>query len=136
MGVTHIFRGKEHLTNALRQSYLYKHLGWEYPEATHYGRLKAIGFSLSKSAMVKQLEEGKVDSYSDPRLPTLAALRRRGYSPNTLRRIVYEMGPRPVDATLSWDNINATDRKEIDRTAHRYSFLPSPIALDVFGNLH
>ncbi len=136
MGVTHIFRGKEHLTNALRQSYLYNHLGWEYPDATHYGRLKAIGFSLSKSAMVKLLEEGKVDSYSDPRLPTLAALRRRGYSPNSLRRIVYELGPRPVDATLSWDNINATDRKEIDRAAHRYSFLPRPIALDVFGVPH
>jgi glutamyl-tRNA synthetase len=131
MGVTHIFRGKEHLTNALRQGYLYKHLGWTYPEAIHYGRLKAVGFSLSKSLMVKELEEGKVDSYSDPRLPTLSALRRRGYSPNSLRKIVYEIGPRPVDATLSWDNINAVDRKEIDRTAHRYSFVPDPVLVEV-----
>lgn len=133
MSVTHILRGKEHLTNALRQSYLYKHMGWDYPEAIHYGRLKAVGFSLSKSLMVKELEEGKVESYSDPRLPTLASLRRRGYSPNSLRKIVYEMGPRPVDATLSWDNINAADRKEIDRTANRYSFLPSPVVLNVTG---
>ena len=133
MSVTHIFRGKEHLTNALRQSYLYKHLGWDYPEAIHYGRLKAVGFSLSKSLMVKELEEGKVESYSDPRLPTLAALRRRGYSPNSLRKIVYEIGPRPVDATLSWDNINATDRKEIDWNAKRFNFLPEPIILNVIG---
>jgi glutamyl-tRNA synthetase len=133
MSVTHIFRGKEHLTNAIRQSYLYKALGWTYPEAIHYGRLKAVGFSLSKSLMVKQLEEGEVKSYSDPRLPTLAALRRRGYSPNSLRKIVYEIGPRPVDATLSWDNINATDRKEIDREAHRYNFVLNPIMLDVSG---
>ncbi len=131
MSVTHIFRGKEHLTNVLRQSYLYKHLGWEYPEAIHFGRLKTVGFSLSKSLMVKQLEEGKVEGYSDPRLPTLSALRRRGYSPNSLRKIVYELGPRPVDATLSWDNINATDRKEIDRIAHRYSFVPDPLLLEV-----
>ena len=133
MSISHIFRGKEHLTNALRQGYLYKHLGWTYPEAIHYGRLKAIDFSLSKSLMVKQLEEGLVTSYSDPRLPTLAALRRRGYSPRSLRKIVYEMGARPVDATLSWDNINATDRKEIDREAHRYNFIPDPFRLEISG---
>src|SRR5438552_3713251 len=33
MGVTHIIRGKEHLTNAVRQTFLYKHMGWSYPEA-------------------------------------------------------------------------------------------------------
>jgi glutamyl-tRNA synthetase len=131
MSVTHIFRGKEHLTNSLRQDYLYQHLGWSYPYAVHYGRLKTLGFSLSKSLMVRQLDEGLVEGYSDPRLPTLAALRRRGYSPNSLRRIVYEMGPRPVDATLSWDNINAMDRKEVDGIAHRYNFVPNPIRLEV-----
>ncbi|OLE75573.1 glutamate--tRNA ligase [archaeon 13_1_20CM_2_54_9] len=133
LGVTHIFRGKEHLTNAFRQGYVYKYLEWKYPEAIHYGRLKAVGFTLSKSVMVKQLETGEVKDYSDPRLPTLAALRRRGYSPNTLRKIVHEMGPRPVDATLSWDNINAADRKEVDRIAHRYNFLVDPVPLDVTG---
>ena len=131
MSVTHIFRGKEHLTNALRQTYLYKYLGWSYPEAMEFGRLKTVGFSLSKSLMVKELEEGKVEGYSDPRLPTLSALRRRGYSPNTFRRIVHEMGPRPVDATLSWDNVNSFDRKEIDRVAHRYNFVPDPVLMKV-----
>src|SRR2546426_9471827 len=133
LGVTPIVRGKEQLTNAFRQGYVYKYLEWKYPEAIHYGRLKAVGFTLSKSVMVKQLETGQVEGYSDPRLPTLAALRRRGYSPNTLRKIVHEMGPRPVDATLSWDNINAADRKEVDRIAHRYNFLVDPVALDVTG---
>src|SRR5207247_3532490 len=69
----------------------------------------------------------------DPRLPTLAALRRRGYVPSALRKIVYEMGPRPVDATLSWDNVNATNRKEIDKIAHRYSFIANPIRITVSG---
>src|SRR5207247_4882875 len=69
----------------------------------------------------------------DPRLPTLAALRRRGYVPSALRKIVYEMGPRPVDATLSWDNVNATNRKEIDKIAHRYSFIANPITITVSG---
>src|SRR2546426_2762996 len=133
LGVSHVIRGKEHLTNAPRTEYLYKALGWEIQEYVHYGRLKTTDIKLSKSLMVKEIEEGLVDGYSDPRLPTLAALRRRGYSPNTLRKIVHEMGPRPVDATLSWDNINAADRKEVDRIAHRYNFLVDPVPLDVTG---
>src|SRR5436309_2201628 len=131
LGVSHVIRGKEHLTNALRQTFLYKHMGWSYPEAIEYGRLKLIGFKLSKSEMVKELEEGLVDGFDDPRIPTIASLRRRGYSPGALRKIVHEMGARPVDATLSWDNINATNRKEIDKLAHRYNFIPNPIPMDV-----
>ncbi len=131
MGVTHIIRGKEHLTNAVRQTFLYKHMGWSYPESIEYGRLKMIGFKLSKSEMVKELEEGLVKGFDDPRLPTIAALKRRGYSPEALRKVVHEMGARPVDATLSWDNINATNRKEIDKLAHRYNFVPNPIRIDV-----
>ncbi len=130
-GVTHVFRGKEHLASEVRQTYLYHHLGWDYPEAVQYGRFKTTDIKLSKSLMVKEVNEGLVDGYSDPRLPTLSALRRRGYAAGALRRIVYEVGPRPVDVTLSWDNINAANRKEIDKIANRYSFIPNPIILNV-----
>lgn len=133
LGVSHVIRGKEHLANAPRTEYLYRALGWEIQEYVHYGRLKTTDIKLSKSLMVKEIEEGLVDSYSDPRLPTLVALRRRGYVPSALRKIVYEMGPRPVDATLSWDNVNATNRKEIDKLAHRYSFIANPITISVSG---
>jgi glutamyl-tRNA synthetase len=43
------------------------------------------------------------------------------------------MGPRPVDATLSWENVNATNRKEIDKIAHRYSFIANPVTIRVSG---
>ena len=133
LGASHIIRGKEHLTNAVRSEFLYKALGWKIQDFVHYGRLKATDIKLSKSLMVKEIEEGMVDGYADPRLPTLAALRRRGYVPGALRKIVYEIGPRPVDATLSWDNVNATNRKEIDKIAHRYSFVSNPISITVTG---
>jgi glutamyl-tRNA synthetase len=133
LGVSHVIRGKEHLTNAPRTEYLYKAMSWNIQEYVHYGRLKTTDIKLSKSLMVKEIEEGLVDGYSDPRLPTLAALRRRGYVPGALRKIVYEIGPRPVDATLSWDNVNATNRKEIDKVAHRYSFIANPITITVSG---
>ncbi|MBS7622701.1 glutamate--tRNA ligase [Candidatus Bathyarchaeota archaeon] len=133
MGITHIIRGKEHLTNMTRQLYMYKHLSWEYPETIHYGRLKIEGATLSKSRILRMLSEGEVRSLDDPRLATLAALRRRGITPEALRSLVIEVGPRPVDATLAWENIYAVNRKIIDPIANRYFFVHEPVELLVEG---
>jgi len=133
LGITHVIRGKEHLTNMARQIYMYKHLGWEYPDAVHYGRLKVEGMELSKSKLMKGLESGEYKDVDDPRLGTLAALRRRGYSPETIRQLIWDVGPKPVDVTVSWDNINAINRKIIDPTSHRYFFVPDPIRTRING---
>ncbi len=133
MEISHVIRGKEHLTNMERQKYLYKHLGWRYPEAIHYGRLHLIGVELSKSKMMRSLEEGVYKDLSDPRLGTLMALRRRGISPQALRSVIYEVGPRPVDATISWENIYAANRKIIDPKARRFFFIGEPLPVAVSG---
>jgi glutamyl-tRNA synthetase len=133
LGITHVLRGKEHLTNMARQRFLYQHLSWIYPEAVHFGRLKVEGMNLSKSRMTKALEAGEYRGVDDPRLGTLAALRRRGFSPEAIRQLMWEVGPKPVDVTISWDNINAINRKIIDPTSPRYYFVPDPITTAVGG---
>jgi glutamyl-tRNA synthetase len=133
LGITHILRGKEHLTNMARQLFLYQHVGWTYPEAVHFGRLKIQGMNLSKSRMMKGLELGEYKSVDDPRLGTLAALRRRGFNPEAIRQLMWEVGPKPIDVTISWDNLNAINRKIIDPTSHRYFFVPDPITAEVTG---
>ncbi len=133
LGITHVIRGKEHLTNMARQIYMYKHLVWDYPDAVHYGRLKVEGMTLSKSKLMKGLELGEFAGIDDPRLGTLAALRRRGYSPEAIRQLIWDVGPKPVDVTISWDNINALNRKIIDPTSHRYFYVPDPIRTKVSG---
>jgi glutamyl-tRNA synthetase len=133
LGITHVMRGKEHVTNMARQLFLYKYLGWTYPDAVHFGRLKIEGMNLSKSRMVKALEAGEYHGVDDPRLGTLAAIRRRGYSPESIRQLMWEVGPKPVDVTISWDNINAINRKIIDPTSHRYYFTPDPITTSISG---
>jgi glutamyl-tRNA synthetase len=133
LGITHVIRGKEHLTNMARQIYMYKHLGWKYPDAVHYGRLKVEGMELSKSKLMKGVESGEYKGVDDPRLGTLAALRRRGFSPEAIRQLIWDVGPKPVDVTISWDNINALDRKIIDPTSHRYYFVPDPIRTSISG---
>lgn len=131
--ITHVIRGKEHLTNMARQLYLYEHMGWKYPDDVHYGRLKVEGMELSKSKLMKTLETGEVSGVDDPRLGTLAALRRRGYSPEALRKLIWDVGPKPVDVTVSWDNMNSLNRKIIDPSSPRYYFVPNPIKARVSG---
>jgi len=133
LGITHVIRGKEHLTNMARQLYLYDHLGWKYPDAVHYGRLKVEGMNLSKSKMMKALDTGEITGIDDPRLGTLAALRRRGFLEETIRKMIWEVGPKPVDVTISWDNIDSLNRKLIDPIAHRFFFVPKPEPIKISG---
>jgi glutamyl-tRNA synthetase len=127
MGITHIIRGKEHLTNKTRQEYMYHHFGWKYPETIHYGRLKITGASLSKSEIVMGLNKGLFKHWDDPRLATLAALRKRGITPEAIHNMIIDVGPKPVDVVLSWKNLYALNRKIIDATSKRYFFVPNPI---------
>ena len=125
-GITHIIRGKEHLTNQRRQEFLYQYLGWKYPEAIHYGRLKITGVTLSKSKIVRAVEEGVYSGWDDPRLATFRALKRRGIMPEAIRQMMIDVGPRPADITLSWKNLYAYNRKILDPIANRYFFLEEP----------
>lgn len=131
MGVSHIIRGKEHLTNEVRQNYMYKHLGWEYPEAIHYGRLKITGASLSKSKIVEGMRTGVYESWDDPRLATFAALRRRGITPEAIKKLIVDVGPKTSDVVLSWENLYAYNRKILDPKADRYFFVHNPTQLTV-----
>ncbi len=126
LGITHVIRGKEHLTNMARQIFLYNYMGWKYPDDLHYGRLKVEGMILSKSKLMKAIDSGEYWGVDDPRLGTLVALRRRGYLPETIRKMMWDIGPKPVDVTISWDNLNSQNRKLIDPTSHRYYYVPDP----------
>jgi len=133
MGITHIIRGKEHLTNQRRQEYLYRHFGWEYPEALHYGRLKIAGASLSKSKILRGVQDGTYKSWDDPRLATFIALRKRGMRPEAIRQLIIDIGPRPADITLSWENLYAYNRKIVDSVANRFFFVQQLMKLLVKG---
>ncbi|MFA5364635.1 MAG: glutamate--tRNA ligase [Candidatus Bathyarchaeia archaeon] len=136
MGITHIIRGKEHLTNQARQEYMYKHLGWAYPETIHYGRLKITDASLSKSEIVKGMNSGLYKHWDDPRLATLAALRRRGITPEAIHSLIIDVGPKPQDVVLSWKNLYAYNKKVVDPTAKRFFFVSNPVKVTISGVPH
>ncbi|MCW3997741.1 MAG: glutamate--tRNA ligase [Candidatus Bathyarchaeota archaeon] len=131
MGITHIIRGKEHLTNMVRQKYMYNYLCWDYPETIHYGRLKITGAFLSKSKIIQGVKTGDYVGWDDPRLATFAALNKRGILPESIQKMIIDIGPKTADVTLSWENLFSYNRKLLDPLSNRYFFVLNPIMLKV-----
>ncbi|GAB6148453.1 glutamate--tRNA ligase [Stetteria hydrogenophila] len=133
MGITHVLRGKEHQVNTEKQLYVYKCFNWDPPVFIHFGRLKLEGFIMSKSKIRKLIEEnpGRFMGYDDPRFGTIAGLRRRGILAEAIREAILEVGVRPGDATLSWANLAAINRKLLDERADRVMFVSKPVKLRV-----
>ncbi|MGC8601079.1 MAG: glutamate--tRNA ligase [Thermoprotei archaeon] len=133
LGITHVLRGKEHLTNEEAQAYIYEAMGWKRPVTVQHGRLMLEGIPLSKSQVKKALTGGAYNGWDDPRLGTLMALRRRGFSPRAVIDLILEVGPKPTDATISWDNLYAINRKYLEPISHRYFVVKNPMEITVEG---
>jgi glutamyl-tRNA synthetase len=115
----------------VRQKYMYQALGWEYPEAIHYGRLKITDAFLSKSKIMTGIKDGIYAGYDDPRLGTFAALCKRGISPEAVKKMIIDVGIKANDVTLSWENLYAHNRKILDAVSSRYFFVSDPIELKI-----
>ncbi len=131
--VSHILRAKEHITNTIKQRYVFDHMGWRFPETIHFGRLKLMDIILSKSQISKGIAKGEFLWWDDPRLGTIMAVRRRGILPETLREIILHVGVKSSEASLSWENIYSVNRKYLDPRANRYFCVIDPIELIIKG---
>lgn len=131
MGMTHVLRGKDHMANSEKQKYLYNHMGWEIPEFIHYGRLKMEDIPLSTSKAKEGIESGKYSSWSDPRLGTLRAIKRRGIQPKAIWNLMVEIGVKMSDSAVSWKKIYGLNRKLIENKANRYFFVGNPVKVNI-----
>jgi glutamyl-tRNA synthetase len=134
MGISHVIRGKEHLTNEARQSYVFKGFGWHMPIVIHVGRLKIEGSVLSKTKIMREIRSGTLTGIDDPRVGTIAALRRRGFKPNVVRSLILDMGLKPIEATLKWDNMGYANRVAIDFETPRAFFVWDPYDIKISGS--
>ncbi|ADM27053.1 glutamyl-tRNA synthetase [Ignisphaera aggregans DSM 17230] len=135
LGVSHILRGKEHALNTVKQLYIYNYMGWRYPEVINFGRVGIEGAILSKSRIKTMLLKNPRGfmGIDDIRFGTIAALRRKGILPETIRSIIMELGIKPTDARISLVNIAASNRKILDPRAKRIFVVCDPVKLIVSG---
>ena len=78
-GVTHIVRGKDLMDSTRKQTLLYKHFGWEYPEPLYWGRVKVHEFGGFSTSGMADIADGKYEGWNDSRLPTISALKTSGF---------------------------------------------------------
>ena len=126
-GVTHIIRGKDLMDSTRKQTLLYAHFGWDYPETLYWGRVKIHEFgSFSTSGMRKDIENKKFTGWDDPRLPTLRALRRRGFDSDAMRDFWIDLGLTQKDISVSLQTIEAFNSSRIDEKCERRAFVRNP----------
>jgi len=128
-GVTHIVRGKDLMDSTRKQTLLYEMRGWNYPHTLYWGRVKVHEFgSFSTSAMRTDIEAGTYSGWDDPRLPTIAAFRSKGYAPEAIRSFWLEQGLTQKDIAVSMKTIESHNVKAIESSTPRYSFVQDPVS--------
>ena len=114
-----------------KQTILYEHFGWEYPEPLYWGRVKIHEFGgFSTSGMSSSIDSGKFSGWDDPRLPTLRALRRRGFDPGSLAELWGEVGLTQKDISISLKTLESFNSRIIDGDCERRVFVSSPKSLE------
>lgn len=135
LGVTHSIRGKDHVDNEKRQQFLFDYLGWTPPLHAYVGRINFEGLELSTTRTKVEIERGEFDDWSDPRLPFLAAFRRRGFQPGAFHRFALDMGlgvnDKVVPAMDFFKSLEAHNRDLVDPVASRYFFVWAPEKIEV-----
>jgi len=131
-GVTHIIRGKDLMDSTRKQMLLYEKYGWNYPETIYWGRVKIHEFGgFSTSGMRRAIEAGEWTGWDDPRLPTIATMQRRGIQPRALRKFWIELGLTQKDIAVSLATLYSHNRKIIDSTTPRLSFVRDPVEIEL-----
>jgi len=134
-GVTHIIRGKDLMDSTRKQTLLYDHFGWTYPQTMYWGRIKIHEFGkISKSEIKAAIEEGEFEGWDDIRLPTLSALMRRGFRGDVVRDYWIDLGITQKDISTSMQTIEAFHAKRIDPSTERRSFVRDPVTLALKGS--
>lgn len=106
-------------------------LPFEQPRQTEFARLELTYTVTSKRRLLKLVEDGIVDGWDDPRLPTLRALRRRGFPASAIRAFCDFIGAAKTNSRHQIELLEWFVRHELNRTATRRMAVLDPIRLVV-----
>lgn len=130
-GVTHAMRSKEYELRDPLYYLILDILGIHKPHLIEFSRLEMRDTPVSKRVFRPLIEEGKVEGWNDPRLPTLIGLRRRGFTPDAVKEFIDGLGVGKSESEPTWDLLESINRKLIDPITRRYFFVPVPVLLHV-----
>jgi len=102
-------------------------LGIYHPQQIEFARLNLTYTVLSKRRLTELVDEGHVSGWTDPRMPTLSGLRRRGYTPESIRTFCKRIGVAKTDSTVDVALLEHCLREELNKTAPRVMAVLKPL---------
>ena len=102
-----------------------------HPRQIEFARLGIDHTVLSKRKLRALIEGGYVSGWDDPRMPTLCGLRRRGYTPNSIRNFCESVGVAKSPNTIEFAFLESCLRKDLDATAKRVMAVLKPVKLTI-----
>ncbi|HNI65752.1 MAG TPA: glutamine--tRNA ligase/YqeY domain fusion protein [Pseudomonadales bacterium] len=100
-----------------------------HPQQIEFSRLDLQYTLTSKRKLQQLVEEGKVSGWDDPRLPTIAGLRRRGYTPAAIRDFCRRIGVTKADNSVEMELLESCIRDDLDHNAPRRMAVLDPLKL-------
>lgn len=130
-GVTHSICTLEFVPHRPLYDYFVNELADESyrPRQIEFNRLNLTYTVMSKRKLLQLVKEGLVDGWDDPRMPTLCGLRRRGYTPQSIKNFVDSIGYTRYEAINHIELLEHAVRDDLNKTAIRVSAVQNPVKL-------
>ncbi len=130
-GVTHSICTLEFEVHRPLYEYFVKELADETycPRQIEFNRLNLTYTVMSKRKLLQLVKEHLVAGWDDPRMPTICGLRRRGYTPRSIRNFIDKIGYTKYDGLISVSLLEHSIREDLNATATRVSAVVNPVKL-------
>ncbi|HRL55282.1 MAG TPA: glutamine--tRNA ligase, partial [Acidovorax temperans] len=99
------------------------------PRQYEFARLNLTYVITSKRKLAQLVQEGKVNGWDDPRMPTIVGLRRRGYTPAAIQMFAERIGVTKSDSWIDYSTLEGCLREDLELKAHRGMAVLNPVKL-------
>ncbi len=126
-GITHSICTLEFQDHRPLYDWVLDELEIHHPQQIEFARLNLTYTIMSKRKLLKLVKENYVDGWDDPRMPTLAGLRRRGYTPEAIRDFADRIGVAKKDSTVDIALLEHCLREDLNKRANRVMGVLRPL---------
>lgn len=127
-GITHSLCTLEFQDNRRLYDWVLDHITIDcQPQQIEFSRLNLEYTVMSKRILHTLITEGRVDGWDDPRVPTLAGLRRRGYTPDSIREFAHRIGVTKMDNQVEMSILESCIRDDLNAKAPRAMAVLDPV---------